>query len=39
MAGMNNPGYILREAYGRISPTVLLWSLGKDSNVLLWLAR
>ncbi|MDP6952954.1 MAG: sulfate adenylyltransferase subunit CysD [Alphaproteobacteria bacterium] len=31
--------YILREAFGRISPTVLLWSLGKDSNVMLWLAR
>lgn len=31
--------YILREAYNRIDPMVLLWSIGKDSNVLLWLIR
>jgi len=31
--------YILREAYGRIAPLGMLWSLGKDSNVMLWLAR
>ena len=31
--------YILREAYNRIKPTALLWSLGKDSNVLIWLAK
>ncbi|HIC80730.1 MAG TPA: sulfate adenylyltransferase subunit 2 [Kiloniellaceae bacterium] len=31
--------YILREAYNRIEPLAMLWSLGKDSNVMLWLAR
>ena len=31
--------YILREAYHGIEPLVMLWSLGKDSNVMLWLAR
>lgn len=31
--------YILREAYNRIDPLVMLWSIGKDSNVLLWLIR
>ncbi len=31
--------YILREAYSRIRPLAMLWSLGKDSNVLIWLAR
>jgi sulfate adenylyltransferase subunit 2 len=31
--------YILREAFNRIERLALLWSLGKDSNVLLWLAR
>lgn len=31
--------FILREAYRRLRPTALLWSLGKDSNVLVWLAR
>jgi len=31
--------FILREAYRRLRPTALLWSLGKDSNVLLWLSR
>ena len=31
--------YILREAYTRLSPLAMLWSIGKDSNVLLWLAR
>lgn len=31
--------YILREAYNRIEPLVMLWSLGKDSNVMVWLAR
>lgn len=31
--------YILREAYSRISPIAMLWSLGKDSNVMMWLAR
>lgn len=31
--------YILREAYNQIKPLAALWSLGKDSNVLLWLAK
>ncbi|MFQ5466540.1 MAG: phosphoadenosine phosphosulfate reductase family protein, partial [Kiloniellaceae bacterium] len=31
--------YILREAYGQIEPMAMLWSLGKDSNVMVWLAR
>jgi sulfate adenylyltransferase subunit 2 len=31
--------YVLREAFARLKPMAMLWSLGKDSNVLLWLAR
>lgn len=31
--------YILREAYSGIDPLIMLWSLGKDSNAMLWLAR
>jgi sulfate adenylyltransferase subunit 2 len=31
--------YILREAYRRVGRLALLWSIGKDSNVLVWLAR
>ncbi len=31
--------YILREAYNKIDPLAMLWSLGKDSNVMIWLAR
>ncbi len=31
--------YILREAYRRIAPLAMLWSLGKDSNTMVWLAR
>ncbi|UEM20686.1 sulfate adenylyltransferase subunit CysD [Skermanella mucosa] len=31
--------YILREAFNRIDRLAALWSIGKDSNVLLWLAR
>ena len=31
--------YILREAANRLSPLAMLWSIGKDSNTLLWLAR
>ena len=31
--------YILREAYNKVKPLTLLWSIGKDSNVMLWLAR
>lgn len=31
--------YILREAYSRLRPRGMLWPIGKDSNVVLWLAR
>ncbi len=31
--------YILREAYRDFKQLVMLWSIGKDSTVLLWLAR
>jgi sulfate adenylyltransferase subunit 2 len=31
--------YILREAYGRVDRIAMLWSLGKDSNVMIWLAK
>lgn len=31
--------FILREAYRKLKPMALLWSLGKDSNVMVWLAR
>ena len=31
--------YIFREAYERLNKVALLWSLGKDSNVMIWLAR
>ena len=31
--------YILREAYREFRQLVMLWSIGKDSTVLLWLAR
>jgi sulfate adenylyltransferase subunit 2 len=31
--------YVLREAHQRLSPLGMLWSIGKDSNALLWLAR
>src|SRR5271167_2585787 len=31
--------YILREAFNRIDRLAMLWSLGKDSNVMVWLAR
>jgi len=31
--------YILREAQARIEPLGMLWSIGKDSNALLWMAR
>ena len=30
---------ILREAYARVTPLCMLWSMGKDSTALLWLAR
>ncbi len=31
--------YILREAYNKIEKLAMLWSIGKDSNVMVWLAR
>ncbi|RMD82822.1 MAG: sulfate adenylyltransferase subunit 2 [Lentisphaerae bacterium] len=31
--------YILREAYRHFKDLCMLWSIGKDSTVLLWLAR
>src|ERR1700739_307155 len=31
--------YIFREAFARMKKLALLWSLGKDSNVMIWLAR
>ena len=31
--------FILREAYRSFKQMVMLWSIGKDSTVLLWLAR
>lgn len=35
----NQSIYILREARARIPRLAMLWSLGKDSNVMVWLAR
>ena len=31
--------YILREAFNRLERIGMLWSLGKDSNVMVWLAK
>ncbi len=31
--------YILREAFNKIERLAMLWSMGKDSNVMTWLAR
>jgi len=31
--------YVFREAFNRIDNLAMLWSLGKDSNVMIWLAR
>src|SRR5512139_284293 len=31
--------YILREAYARFRNPAMLWSIGKDSTAMLWLAR
>lgn len=31
--------YIFREAFNRLENLGMLWSIGKDSNVMLWLAR
>jgi sulfate adenylyltransferase subunit 2 len=35
----NQSVYILREAYNHFDNLAMLWSIGKDSTVLLWLAR
>jgi sulfate adenylyltransferase subunit 2 len=35
----NQSIYILREAYHKFDHLAMLWSIGKDSTVLLWLAR
>ena len=34
----NQSIYILREAFSTIKNIAMLWSLGKDSNVMIWLA-
>jgi sulfate adenylyltransferase subunit 2 len=31
--------YVLREAFNKFDNLAMLWSIGKDSSVLLWLAR
>ncbi len=31
--------HVIREAYAKLKPTAMLWSLGKDSNTMLWLVR
>ena len=31
--------YVVREAYARLSPLGMLWSIGKDSNALVWMIR
>ncbi len=35
----NRSIYIMREAYSRFKDIALLWSIGKDSTSMLWLAR
>ncbi|MCD6356576.1 MAG: sulfate adenylyltransferase subunit 2 [Anaerolineaceae bacterium] len=35
----NRSIYIIREAYSQFKDLCMLWSIGKDSTVLLWLAR
>ena len=35
----NTSIHILREAYANFKSLGMLWSIGKDSTVLLWLAR
>jgi len=35
----NQSIHILREAFNRLDKIAMLWSIGKDSNVMLWLAR
>ena len=34
----NDSIYIFRQAYRSIDNIAMLWSLGKDSNVMVWLA-
>ncbi len=31
--------YIIREAYAKVNPLAMLWSIGKDSTAMLWLVR
>jgi len=31
--------YIIREAYAKVDPLAMLWSIGKDSTAMLWLVR
>src|ERR687896_1190522 len=31
--------YVLREAFAKLEKLAVLWSLGKDSNVVVWLTR
>lgn len=31
--------FIIREAYARVKPLAMLWSIGKDSTALLWLVK
>ncbi|MBN3038331.1 MAG: sulfate adenylyltransferase subunit 2 [Candidatus Omnitrophica bacterium] len=35
----NQSIYIIREAYSQFKKVAMLWSIGKDSTTLLWLAR
>src|SRR5258705_2905331 len=35
----NQSIYIMREAFNKFDHLAMLWSIGKDSTVLLWLAR
>ncbi|MEM9470286.1 MAG: phosphoadenosine phosphosulfate reductase family protein, partial [Pseudomonadota bacterium] len=31
--------YIIREAYAKLDPMAMLWSIGKDSTAMLWLVK
>ena len=31
--------YIIREAYNRLNPMGMMWSIGKDSTAMLWMVR
>jgi sulfate adenylyltransferase subunit 2 len=31
--------FILREAFARVKPIAMLWSIGKESTALLWMIR